>query len=203
MITHHHKPPTNTKVNFVGISCPLLLCVPPAVTPNLHVQVSVYLAYLHISSTDDISNQVSQYMLVFWCILGSFACAIAPLLPQQRSIKLEWLQTTPNTKTNFLSHTTSFVASEATIYSSLLLNPGMTIHCIILLLQHLSFRPSCTFYCGLVIMFQLSFRPSLFFTLNYHRTHHNVPIVYWSHQSLELMIVGHIIIGPSKEKMWI
>src|SRR3954469_19386364 len=56
--------------------------------------------------------------LFFWCCLGSLACAIAPLLSQYTSNRLDEPWTTPRSMRKFLIQTTSFAASEAAIYSA-------------------------------------------------------------------------------------
>jgi hypothetical protein len=58
------------------------------------------------------------YLFGILCDLGSFACAMASLLSQYRSIGLDALGTTSDLEIKFLIYTTSFVASKAAIYST-------------------------------------------------------------------------------------
>src|SRR6266542_1070967 len=72
--------------------------------------------------------------LDFWCALGSLACAMAPLLSQQRFTGHPALGTTPSSIMNFLIQTTSFAASEAAIYSASVVESA-TVDCLELFQQ--------------------------------------------------------------------
>ena len=53
-----------------------------------------------------------------WCDLGSLACAIAPLLSQNRSTGFKILGTTPSPVMNFLIQIASLGSSGVAIYST-------------------------------------------------------------------------------------
>ena len=132
MLTWCHHPMTTVKV-YIIISLPLTLelvmlasyahrsyvCLMLCLWSRLgqwicHVQVSVHLAYLHISSINDLSDQViaPQYMLGFFVRPRLLCLCNSTIIVTIEVIGLEQLGTTPNSETKFLIH----IASEAAIY---------------------------------------------------------------------------------------